>query len=427
MDAYAGYYLEENKLKESSSGGAASAIAEEIIRQGGIVYGAAYSLDFYTATYERAEKKEELQKFKGSKYIYVNKVITRDGKQVTVYKDAISELKNGRLVLFTGLGCDITALKTLAERECVKTDKLFTIELLCSGVTNEIVHREYILNIEKIYGSKVIAFSSRYKKDGWSTLYFYAKFENGKEHIEPFFESDYGFAFANYKKEYCYECKFKEHKGDLMVADYWGCRPGMEEYNQNGVSLIFIQSDKGDILLKFLKQKKFFLKKTNTNYALYSSPCYNASHERYLKWDTFDKTFREKGLREAVRKCIGIVVPERFKGKRIDEIILWGTGKCFRKYISLLWEMFSVSCVIDSNEKNWGKELEYGLICQSPDVLKGKKNIMVIIMIQSLNSAFQVVNCLLDMGITDFEYINNWLSYADKEFLYNINENSKKL
>lgn len=426
MDAYAGYYFDETRLKESSSGGVASAIAEEIINRGGIVYGAAYSLDFYTATYERAEKKEELQKFKGSKYVYVNKVITREGKQVSVYKDAISELKQGRTILFTGLGCDISALKTLAERESVDTDKLLTVELLCSGVTDEIVHREYVQNIEKIYGSKVIAFSARYKKEGWSNLYFYAKFENGKEHIQPFFESDYGFAFANYKKKYCYDCKFKEHKGDLLVADYWGCRPGMEEYNQNGVSLIFVQSEKGNILLRYLNQTQFFLKKTNTNYALYSSPCYYSSHERYHKWDTFDIIIREKGLREAVRKCIGIDVPERFKEKTIDEIILWGTGKCFHKYISLLWEMFSVSCVIDSNKNNWGKELEYGLTCQSPDVLKGKKNIMVIIMIQSINSAFQVVNKLLDMGITEFEYINNWIRYADKELQFNLNENIKK-
>lgn len=37
-------------------------------------------------------------------------------------------------------------------------------------------------------------------------------------------------------------------------------------------------------------------------------------------------------------------------------------------------------------------------------------------MIQNISSAFQVVNKLLDMGITEFDYINNWLSYSDKEF-----------
>ncbi len=78
--------------------------------------------------------------------------------------------------------------------------------------------------------------------------------------------------------------------------------------------------------------------------------------------------------------------------------------------------MFSVSCVIDSNENNWEKEIEYGIICQSPDVLKGKKNIVVLIMIQNISSAFQVANKLLDMGITEFDYIDNWLSYADEGF-----------
>lgn len=314
-----------------------------------------------------------MQKFKGSKYVYVNKVLTVDGEQVSVYKDAISELKHGHTILFTGLGCDITALKTFAEKEGVDTDQLFTIELICDGVTNEIVHQEYVSNIEKIYDSKVIAFSVRYKKDGWVPLYIYARFENGKEHTELFDGSDYGFAFLNYKRKCCYDCKFKEHRGDLLVADYWGCRAGMAEYNQNGVSLLFVQNEKGNKLLKYLHRKQFFLKKTNTDYALYYNPRYYDAHERYSKWDVFDKIIREKGLREAVKKCAGISVPERFKSKKIDEIILWGAGKCFRQYISLLREMFSVSCVIDSNENNWNKEIEYGIICQSPDVLKGKK------------------------------------------------------
>lgn len=416
MDAYAGYYFEEKKVKESSSGGAASAIAEEVIKRGGIVYGAAYSKDFYSATYERAENEEELQKFKGSKYVYVNKVLIRDGDAVSVYKDAISELNQGRTILFTGLGCDITALKTFAEKEGVDTDKLFTIELLCDGVTNEIVHQEYVSNIEKLYDSKVIAFSVRYKKEGWIPLYIYARFENGKEHIQPFYGSDYGFAFLNYKRKCCYDCKFKEHRGDLMVADYWGCRPGMDEYNQNGVSLLFVQNEKGNNLLDYLNRKQFFLKRTNTDYALYYSPRYYTSHERYPQWDTFDKIIREKGLREAVKKCAAITMPERFNGKKINEIILWGAGKCFHQYISLLREMFSISCVIDSNENNWGKELEFGIICQSPGVLKDKKNIVVLITIQNISSAFQVANKLLDMGITEFEHINNWLSYADMEF-----------
>ncbi len=416
MDAYAGYFYKEKKLKESSSGGAASAISEGIIRQGGIVYGACYSSDFHSAIYGRAETENELQKFKGSKYVYVNKVLKRDSETVSVYKDAISELKFGRMILFTGLGCDISALKRLAEKEAVDLNNLFTIELLCDGVTHEIVQAEYISNIEKVYKSKVIAFSVRYKEDGWIPLYIYAKFENGKEHIQPFYNSDYGFAFLNYKRKICYDCKFKEHKGDLLVADYWGCRAGMEEYNQNGVSLILVQNEKGNTLLSFLNKKHFFLKKTNIDYALYYNPRYYNAHERYSQWDVFDKIIREKGLREAVKKCAGISVPERFKSKKVDEVILWGAGKCFHQYISLLREMFSVSCVIDSNENNWEKEIEYGIICQSPDVLKGKKNIVVLIMIQNISSAFQVANKLLDMGITEFDYIDNWLSYADEGF-----------
>lgn len=415
MDAYAGYYLEEKKLKQSSSGGIVSAISEEIIAKGGAVYGAVYSENFHNAVYDRAEKREELEKFKGSKYVYVSKLFIKDGKRIPVYREVLNELTQGMTILFIGLGCDIAVLRMLAGKGDISTEKLYTIELLCDGVTDAAVHESYISYIEGIYGSEVVSFSVRYKEEGWTPGYIHAEFKNGKEYIWPFYESDYGIAFQNYKRKACYSCQYKgkNHQGDLVVGDFWGCRPGMETYNVNGVSLSIVQTEKGNILLDYLNKEHFFIKKIDTQYALYNNPRYFTSHERYSRWDMFDRTLKEKGLQEAVRICTGISMPERFKMGKNLEIILWGAGKLFHQYISVLSETFSVSCVVDSNADKWGKELKYGFFCQSPDILKNKKNSMVLIMIRDAGAAFQVANRLLDMGITRFDHISNWIRYTE--------------
>lgn len=414
MDAYAGYYKNE-KLKESTSGGAASAIAEGIIKNRGIVFGVMYSMDFHSVEYSYAEKAEALSKFKGSKYVFSNKWIVKNGRRKLVYEEVIDKLRENRLVLFIGLGCDIAALKKIIKKEAVSEKKLYTIELLCDGVANLIVQEKYVLYLERMYKSFISDFNVRYKKDGWARPYIYARFENGKEHIHPFHTSDYGFAFSNYKRKACYECSFKDenHVGDLIIGDFWGCKDGMEEYNPDGVSLILERTEKGNWLIRNIDSDEFFLIKTDLGYALNNNPRYFSPHNKYDKWLLFDEIIRVKGLQEAVRTCLGISVPKRFRNEKNREIILWGTGNCFHRYISFIHEMIPILCVVDSDESKWEKDLEFGITCKSPDVLVNMRDIFVLIMVENISVAFQIVNQLLDMGITEFDYINNWIYYSD--------------
>lgn len=415
MNAYAGYHVDQHKIMESSSGGAVNEISTSFIRSGGIVYGVAYSQDFYSAVYQCAEKEVQLKKFLGSKYVYADKFLKDNEKKISVYEDAVSKLQQDFKVLFVGLGCDIAALNRLVKLRGVNADKLFTVELLCDGVTNEIVQKAYVSDLEKIYRSKVIQFSVRYKKEKWIPPYIFVKFDNGEEYTEPFYESDYGFAFANYKKKACYNCPFKNenHMGDIIAGDFWGCLPGMEEYNEKGVSLLLERSSKGSILLNELKNRPFFLKKVDENYALYNNKRYFTPHEYFIKWDIFDKVLRESGLRKAVRECAGIAAPARYKNTKISEMVLWGAGNSFHQYIALIHKAVPKVCVVDSNRDKWGEELEYGIICEAPDVLREKKEIFVLIMIENTKTAFQVVNQLLDWDILEFDHIKNWIYYRE--------------
>ena len=322
IDTYSGYYIDNNQLLRSASGGAVSAISEAIIEQGGIVFGVAYSNDFKRAEYKIVEKKEDLEPLKGSKYCETIKTITLpNGGLQSIYITLEEKLKENRLVLFVGLGCDVGGIKAYCEAKKIETSKLYTIDILCHGPTSSLVQQQYIEYLERKYHSKVVFFSVRYKKRGWTPPFIRAKFENGNVYETPFYESDYGFAFSHYSKEGCYNCRFKgiNHKADLTCGDFWGLTQSMSGWNSNGVSIMFVKTPKGEELISMIDIKKFHIEKADTAFALLHNPMYYNCKLKDKNYEQFSKNLKEKGLHYAV-KHYPIGVKARIK-KTIKSIL----------------------------------------------------------------------------------------------------------
>ena len=309
LKAYSGYCKNEKELKASSSGGAASAFAEAVVDRGGVVFGAAYTSDFKGAEYIIAENKTDLEKLRGSKYIEAKTEITFRGEKTSVYSAAATVLSEGKEVLFTGLGCNIAALYSVLSAKNVDTGKLYTAELICMGTTYSKVEEDYIAALEKKYRSKVTDFSVRYKKKGWKPPYVRAVFENGKEYEDCFYDTDFFYAFDNYTRSGCFNCRFKGdgHKADICLGDFWGLPENDPAYNKNGVSLIITQSEKGEHFLETLVKDKFSISSADLSLALKNNPMYISPKKKKPVWEKFDKTFREKGLHTAVVESIGKV------------------------------------------------------------------------------------------------------------------------
>ena len=153
---YAGRLKDEQKLSQSQSGGAFAAIAETILAQGGIVYGASYLKDF-RVSHCKIINRDALNVIKGSKYVQSN----LDG----IFLDVINELKNDRLVLFSGLPCQIVNLRKQTER--IKTGKLITVDLLCHGVGAPSIWEDYLSYLESKYSSSLQKVNMRDKLLGW--------------------------------------------------------------------------------------------------------------------------------------------------------------------------------------------------------------------------------------------------------------------
>lgn len=95
------------------------------------------------------------------------------------------------------------------------------------------------------------------------------------------------------------------------------------------------------------------------------------------------------------------------------QIVAWGAGDCFKRNIKHIKSFCEMKYVCDSDPQKWGKELDEQVVCISPKMLSEMNNIMVIIMVDNVAVSFQIVKELLEMGITNFDHVENWLSYVE--------------
>ena len=268
IKTYSGYFFNENKLLSCSSGGVSTAISEKIISIGGVVYGTSYDEYFTKAYVKRADTVDDLEKFKGSKYIQSIKN--------KVFIDVNEQLKSGVTVLFIGTPCDIGALKSFLQNDFIN---LYTIELICMGPTSYLIANEYIRKLEKEYRSKIVDFTIRYKIHGWEYPNIKAEFENGDCFMEPFANSDYARGFVLFGRPSCYSCAYKGNKrvADITVGDFWGVNKKHLHYNKNGMSVVFVHTEKGEKLLDNLSD--FVLYEESTEFAIKNNPRLETSRQ----------------------------------------------------------------------------------------------------------------------------------------------------
>ena len=309
LTAYSGYYKDTQKLLQSAAGGAAAVISEAIIKNGGAVFGACYSPDFMTAEFACVERLEDLGRLKGSKYIPTLKRVLLDGEYVPLWPLAAEKLKEGREVLFTGLGCDVAALKSFLKANHVDSSRLYTVDLVCFGPAIPEVHRQYVEGLEKKYHSRLKSFTVRHKEKGWVPPYIKAEFEDGREFLKPFYDSDYGIAFSVYTREQCYKCKFKGtgHQSDITLGDFWGVYSEMAGWNKNGVSIFLVRSEKGEELLKRIDTNEFSLRPENVSFAVEHNTMYYQSRTKPENYGKFCDDLMSIGLHRAVVNQIGKV------------------------------------------------------------------------------------------------------------------------
>lgn len=221
---------------QSTSGGIFSALAQYVIEEkSGVVFGASFN-EKYEVRHIYVEEVDELTKLQGSKYPQSR----LDG----VYPKVKEFLQKGRFVLFSGLPCQIVALKKYLGADYVN---LLCVDLICYGVASPGLWNDYLNAFWKNKKINKIVFKDKYRT-GWKKWNTLIETQNARYYLHDetnIYMSGYlKGIFMRPSCEYC-KCKGSNRDSDITLGDAWG-KGETHKLNDNcGLSVILINSDKG--------------------------------------------------------------------------------------------------------------------------------------------------------------------------------------
>lgn len=244
--AYAAVNLDDFEHTVSSSGGIQVAIANEVLREGGIVFGAAFDENIFLKT-QHARNREELLPLIGSKYVQCN-----TGDAYSKIKDYLVE---GRLVFYCATPCQIAGLNTFLGKSY---DNLITADFVCQGVPSPVIFRDYLDYIESLHNDKIVKFKFRDKTVSARACKNIITFRSGKTIAGPTWEFPYRKIFIpNISvRDSCYQCEFATDRrvSDITLADFQAIHQLNPALNVNmQYSTIITNTKKGERMLEQIK------------------------------------------------------------------------------------------------------------------------------------------------------------------------------
>ncbi|MBQ7794388.1 MAG: Coenzyme F420 hydrogenase/dehydrogenase, beta subunit C-terminal domain [Clostridia bacterium] len=290
--SYYGWHKDEEKRKNSSSGGAFAALADKIISDGGVVFGATFDLDKRELVHKSSDE-APLQEMQKSKYVESNIGDT--------FVKVQENLDKGRKVLFCGTPCMAAGLR----RTVKDPDKnLLICDFVCHGVPSAGLFKSHL---DAIFGEKdkLLELDFRPKeKCGWTGKTIYARTKN-KKWLRPYVYDSFYFGFMKKNiilRRSCYDCKYrKSHISDITLADFWGYRELDPKINdEKGISLIIANNDLGKTAIENISEE-FNFKRIDNKYSeyIYAPKDYS---EAYGKREEFFELVEKFGFEVAAQK-----------------------------------------------------------------------------------------------------------------------------
>ena len=232
---YAAVNLNQQVREDSSSGGVFSLLAETVVRNGGIVFGARMDTDL-EVRHHHASTEEDLAGFRGSKY--VQSQVGDSFVHVRRY------LKEGRTVLFSGTPCQVAGLKNYLRKPY---ENLLTVDCLCHGVPSPLVWRKYIrekLQRQGVQSEEKLTVSFRDKQQGWNE---YNLTVNRQSEVQKdlFLQ---GMTDRLFLRPICHQCPFREQRShsQLTLGDFWGIEHTDARFADNkGTSMVLVNDAVG--------------------------------------------------------------------------------------------------------------------------------------------------------------------------------------
>lgn len=229
-EKFAAYSTNPESVRKSASGGVAYEMGKYAIENGYRVVGTEYDCAQNNVRWSIASTIEELEKFRGSKYLQADtepvfdEVLNTPGKFLVI-----------------GTPCQIYGMRKAA-RHKNREDDLVLVDFVCHGVPSRVIWDAYLR--EKAEGA-IQTVSFRDKTYGWHNRAIKIKSDKGIS-LEKRSKCSFYHAYDDelFFGEQCYHCELNNGNGvsDIRIGDCWG-----KEYenNKTGVSRVLIGTEKG--------------------------------------------------------------------------------------------------------------------------------------------------------------------------------------
>ena len=183
-----------------------------------------------------------------------------------IFGDVVKELRNNKIILFSGTGCQIAGLRSFIKTMRVDDNNLILCDIVCHGVPSPKVWEENVRYLENKNGQRIVKANFRDKKlFGWHSSISSFVLENGKVITSDRYNLAFGLSYINRRS--CDVCYFSNYKrpGDITLGDFWGLKvlnSALDNENK-GVSLVMINSEKGKKVFESI-QKEIIFFESNT-------------------------------------------------------------------------------------------------------------------------------------------------------------------
>jgi hypothetical protein len=272
-------------------------IAQWIINQGGVVFGAAFD-DKLQLRHTLATTLIELKPLMKSKYL--------QSDTTGVFEQVRILLQQNKMVLFVGTPCQCQALYNYTNKE--DDNSLYLIDFICHGVPSQDLFNRFIESYEKRNKVKVKNFIFR-EKNTSKPPYFEDDIHNytmevvnntdGNISLKTGLYKDCSFylGFKNYQifRNSCYDCKFvgRNRITDFTLADFWHLteyEPEIKDFHK-GYSELIVNSQRGDKLFEELK-KNTYCKEYGMDIPLQRNCAYVKPTLKHIDRDVFFALYR---------------------------------------------------------------------------------------------------------------------------------------
>lgn len=273
----------------SQSGGAFTAISDFILGQGGVVYGAVFD-DNFEVKHIRATVPSNRDKMRGSKYLQSN--------IDAVYQQMERDLKNERIVLFVGTGCQAAGVLRFLKQKKVDVSNLYTVDILCHGVPSVFIWRDTIQYLREKYKADILSIELKEVEENTRPIMCIKIGE--KEIPDIVYRKLY---YSNLAlRESCYYCQYARtiRVSDITIGDAWGVEKANPAFNdRRGVSLILFNSNKGMKAEKFITENMRIEEIDINNYL---QECLVSSAKTKRKTSEFWKDYHRKSFVYIIEK-----------------------------------------------------------------------------------------------------------------------------